>query len=272
MKNNRDSPDPEINRRRLAAVAALIDISAKFVVGIERGTEYSRAGYVVATDYIYNIEWYIVGEVQPHHVREMVKPLARRVSGLLENAKEMHTFFGTVQTDVDKLEYNLNDDDAYISNYIANVEAEIERARDARDAEGAFAAVFAVLTPFVPIVAPLALGLGNMALEDDGVVQESKHLRNTLHHSLNDVRHLKTIVEGAKRATAAQIQYWSETLNKLAVLDATSRDWLEDPSSKWMAEKALARWKMVLQKYSECSHSVSDAGRYIQGRLQLLSA
>lgn len=70
------------------------------------------------------------------------------------------------------------------------------------------------------------------------------------------MRYLKTIVEGAKRATAAQIQYWSQTLEKLMALEATSRDWLEDPSSIWTAKKVLVQWKVVLQKYSECSHSV----------------
>jgi hypothetical protein len=83
-----------------------------------------------------------------------------------------------------------------------------------------------------------------------------KIFRNTLQHSLGDVHHLKVVVEGAKRATATQIQYWSQTLDRLAGLEATSQDWLEDPSSKWTANKVLAQWKVVSQKYSECSHTV----------------
>lgn len=192
------------------AVAALVDISTKFTLGIERGTDYSRAGFVVATDYIYNIEQYIAGEVHARDVKEMVEPVAKRVGKLLENAKEMHTFFRSVQTDVDnvsrilyvcfvelalthlsfdlQLELNLNNDDAYISNYIATVEAELEQARDSRDAEGAFAIVLGVLTPFVPIVAPLAIGLGHTALEADEIVQDSSlffvKLLKTTHISL----------------------------------------------------------------------------------------
>lgn len=70
------------------------------------------------------------------------------------------------------------------------------------------------------------------------------------------MRHLKTIVEAAKRATATQIQYWSQTLDQLASLETTSKDWLENPESKWTAKKVLAQWKVVLQKYSECSYTV----------------
>ncbi|KAF9455656.1 hypothetical protein BDZ94DRAFT_1277689 [Collybia nuda] len=98
-----------------------------------------------------------------------------------------------------------------------------------------------------------------------------KGLRNILQHSLGDVRKIKTVVEAAKHATAVQIQYWSQTLDQLRSLETTSQDWLENPSSKWTAKKVLAQWKVVLEKYSECSYMVSDAGRYIEGRLQLMS-
>ncbi|KAF9463349.1 hypothetical protein BDZ94DRAFT_1308866 [Collybia nuda] len=268
--NDKASLDPEIDQRRIAAVNALVKISSKFAVGLERGTNLSRSGFVVATDYIYNIEEYIAGELEPHDVTEMVGPLVRRVDKLLENAKEMHTFFGDIQTDLDKVEYDLNNDDAYISNRISTAQDAIEKARNSRDTEVAFAIVCAALTPIIPVAAPLAVGLAGLALQDDAFLDYSIYIRDNLRNSLNDVRYLKTVVGSAKLATAVQIQYWSQTLDGLVALETTSLDWLEDPTSKRMAKKSLVQWRVVSKKYSECSHLVSDAGRYIQGRLLLL--
>lgn len=107
--NCRGAPDPEINRRRLEAVNALVDISVKFKLGIERGALFSRAGFIVAKDFIYNIEQYLAGEVQSGDVKDMVGPLTKRVGKLLEDAKEMYNFFNDVQTDVNQASCFMHD-------------------------------------------------------------------------------------------------------------------------------------------------------------------
>jgi hypothetical protein len=101
----RRAPDAEIDRRRLEAVEALIDISAKFRLGIERGAAFSRAGFIVSNDFIYGLEQFLAGGLHSLNVKEMIKPLAKRVGMLLQDAKEMHLFFGAVQTDVDRVSY-----------------------------------------------------------------------------------------------------------------------------------------------------------------------
>lgn len=65
--------------------------------------------------------------------------------------------------------------------------------------------------------------------------------------------YLGAVVEEAEDVTKAHIEYWSHTLDVLANLQKTGQDWLEDP---WSAKRALAQWKIVLQKYGECSHMV----------------
>ena len=64
------------------------------------------------------------------------------------------------------------------------------------------------------------------------------------------------MVDRARSATAEQIQYWSQTLDELGSLEASSEDWLERTCSKWMAQKLVDQWKVVAQKYSECAHTV----------------
>lgn len=81
----------------------------------------------------------------------------------------------------------------------------------------------------------------------------AKRSRDSLRQAFGDVQQLRTLVQGAQDATAAQIQYWSQTLNDHTMLEIASHNHLEDPIFKWTAKNVLAQWKTVLEKHSECS-------------------
>jgi hypothetical protein len=74
-----------------------------FQTGIEKGENFSRTGRKVSKDFIYTLEQLIAGGIRPKHVEDVAELLVKRVTELLDNAKDMHEYFGTVQTELEKV-------------------------------------------------------------------------------------------------------------------------------------------------------------------------
>lgn len=87
------------------------------------------------------------------------------------------------------------------------------------------------------------------------------------HVFADDLRSMRGAVGRAQEVTAEMIQFWSQMRDLVERLQDTSANWLEDPSSEWMAKKLLPEWKIVAQQYSQCAHTVR-IGFFCFGRIR----
>lgn len=97
------SPDPNIERMRLDLIDTLLHIGLKFRFGVKKGEAYSRSGAKTSKDFIYALDQFIAGRVHTKDVPDIARSLIKRVTELLANAQEIHTYFGSVQTDLEKV-------------------------------------------------------------------------------------------------------------------------------------------------------------------------
>ncbi|KAJ6603747.1 hypothetical protein B0H10DRAFT_641887 [Mycena sp. CBHHK59/15] len=156
------SPDPKIETMRLDLIDKLLDIGVKFRFGVKTGEAYSRSGVKVAKDFIYALDQFIVGGLHTKDVPDIARSLIKRVTELLANAKEMHAYFGAVQTDLEKLEMKTEKTRRQIDNAIAEAQHEIDEERDRREnyaVLGVFCGVLGLVFPPALVVA------GGMAIE-----------------------------------------------------------------------------------------------------------
>ncbi|KAF7365957.1 hypothetical protein MVEN_00471100 [Mycena venus] len=279
------SPDPNVERMRLDLIDTLLDIGVKFRLGVKKGEAYSRSGAKVAKDFIYALDQFVAGGVHTKDVPDIARTLIKRVTELLANAREMHTYFGAVQTDLEKLELKTEKTRQQIHTAIAAAQHEIDKERDRRERKAVLGAACGVLGLVFPPALVVAGGL---------VIDSNDHHQNVVnsmgHIYLNsfkiyiyflqsskpsnpgwlfsdDSSSVLNVVKQAQSATAGQIYYWSQTLDQLESLKDYSTDWLEDLSSEWTAKKLVEQWKTVDKKYSECAYTTSEAHRVLEAHM-----
>ncbi|KAF8171207.1 hypothetical protein K438DRAFT_1940781 [Mycena galopus ATCC 62051] len=246
------SPDPNIEAMCLDLIDTLLDIGVKFRFGVKTGDAHSQSGAKVAKDIIYILDQFIVGRLHTPDVPEIARSLMKRVTKLLANAKELHTYFGAIQTYLEKPEMKTEKTRQHIDNTIAALQHEIDEERDRRES-GTVLGMFCSITGF--FFPPAFVVAALHAIEPWLVFSD-------------DSNGILNVVKQTQSATAGQIYYWSQTLDHLESLEDYSTDWLENLSSEWTAKKLLAQWKAVDKKYSECAYTTSEAHRFLEAHMQ----
>ncbi|KAJ7859462.1 hypothetical protein B0H14DRAFT_2746432 [Mycena olivaceomarginata] len=241
------SPDPTVEAMRLDLIDTLLNIGVKFRVGVKTGEAYSRSGAKVAKDYIYALDQFIVGGLHSKDVPDIARSLIKR---------ELHTYFGAVQTDLKELGMKTERTRQQIDNTIAALQREIDKERDDRERDTVLGVFCGILGLAFPPALAVAGGLALSAHEHhQNVVDQLNDIKPWLVFS-DDVNGVLSVVKQAQSATAGQIYYWSQTLDQLESLKDYSADWLENLSSEWTAKKLLVQWKTVDTKYT---HRVLEA-------------
>jgi len=77
-------------------------------------------------------------------------------------------------------------------------------------------------------------------------------------NSLNLPNEFMVILMGIKTIIAVHIKYWSEVLQNLEKISATSEAWLKEPSAGSLAEQLSVNWKEVTNSYELCNKAVSQ--------------
>ncbi|KAJ7862877.1 hypothetical protein B0H14DRAFT_2739540 [Mycena olivaceomarginata] len=261
------SPDPTVETMRLDLIDTLLNIGVKFRVGVKTGEAYSRSGAKVAKDYIYALDQFIVGGLHSEDVPDIARSLIKRVTELLANAKELHTYFGAVQTDLEELGMKTERTRQQIDNTIVALQREIDKERDDRERDTVLGVFCGILGLAFPPALAVAGGLALSAHEHhQNVVDQLNDIKPWLVFS-DDVNGVLSVVKQAQSATAGQIYYWSQTLDQLESLKDYSADWLENLSSEWTAKKLLVQWKTVDTKYSQCAYTTSEAHRVLEAHM-----
>lgn len=171
---------------RLDLLDTLLNIGVKFRVGVKTGEAYSRSGAKVAKDYIYALDQFIVGGLHSKDVPDIARSLIKRVTELLANAKELHTYFGAVQTDLEevclqrkwpclgadlpfasylKLGMKTERTRQQIDNTIAALQREIDEERDDRERDTVLGVFCGILGLAFPPALAVADGLALSAHE-----------------------------------------------------------------------------------------------------------
>ncbi|KAJ7199800.1 hypothetical protein GGX14DRAFT_401092 [Mycena pura] len=266
------APNPEIEAARSELLSALLDAGTKFGLSLARGEAYARAGTKVANNAIYVLKQIAAGKLEAKHIPDVARSLDKPIAQLLGNATEMHQNFGAVQTALEKVQMETQTHGQHVERAIAIAQDAIETSRRRREQSNIFAGAMAVVGVAFPILAPAAAGIAAAKVmeADDHHQDVVAGLRaiKPWYAFADDLRSMRGAVGHAQEVTAEMIKFWSQMRDLVEGLQDTSANWLDDLSSKWMAEKLLEEWEIVAQQYSQCAHTTSDAHRFLDAHLQ----
>ncbi|KAJ6534258.1 hypothetical protein B0H19DRAFT_1080742 [Mycena capillaripes] len=152
------SPNPEIEALRLELLSSLSDAGANFHLSFKRGEVYARAGTKVGNNVIYVLDRFVSGKLEKKHIPDVTRSLEKPIKRLLDNAREMQTHFGEVQTDLEKVRMKPQTHEQRVDRPIAEAQDAIDKSRCRRKRSNIFAGAMVLCFVFTP-AASAAVGI-----------------------------------------------------------------------------------------------------------------
>ncbi|KAF8166325.1 hypothetical protein K438DRAFT_1857460 [Mycena galopus ATCC 62051] len=268
---NQSSSNSEIEAMRTDVLTALVGAGNKFRDGLKLGEKYALAGAEVANSAVYTLEEFAAGKVEDKDIQDIARSLEEPVTELLDNANKMKEHWGSLLTELEKVQYKTEEFQKRVQQAVEAAEEAIRRARAARDGSIFATLGLGILSIFVPPLAGFTVATAVSAVMVDQTVGDELELLAPWKVFGQDLETIHGVVKQAQEATTNQIQLWSDIRVQIELLKKSNARMIKNDSNGWMNKKLLKDWTGAENKFKELVHKTSDGQRFLEAHPVQLS-